>query len=153
MIYPHTRHIIHIPRMEFPLRKFIIFPVNTDLLIRTPRQKLFHRIIKQPVLPRRPFKKMESMGRINHRACPRHMCRQTRHHPSHRRVTVHQRKIFPAHQLNHLTIHMQIPLIKRTSHKINLMADNPRSIQTAIIRPIGRRIKIRSIMNFISHAL
>ena len=37
MIYPHSRHIIYILRMEFPLRQFIILPVNTDLLIRIPR--------------------------------------------------------------------------------------------------------------------
>ena len=152
-IYPHSRHIIHILRMKLPLRQPIIFPVNTELLIRIPRQKLFHRIIKQPVLPRRPLKKMESMGRIDNRSRPSYMCCQTSHDTSHRRVAVHQRKLFPAHQRSHLTIHVQIPLVKRTPHKINLVADNSGSIQAMIIRPIRRRMKIRSIMNFISHAL
>ena len=82
------------------------------------------------------------MRRINHRASPRRMGRQARHHTSHRCVAVHQRKIFPAHQLNHLTVHLKIPLIKRTPYKINLVTDNPGSIQTVIIRSIGRRMKI-----------
>lgn len=93
------------------------------------------------------------MGRINHRACPRHMCRQTRHHPSHRRVAVYQRKMFPLHQITHLTVHQTILRIKGTSDKINLMPYDPGSIQAMIIRAIGRRMKIRSIVNLIPHLL
>ena len=107
-IYPHSRHIIHILRTKLPLRQLIIFPVNTDLLIRIPRKKLLHRIIKQPVLPRRPLKKMESVRRINHRSRLRGMRRQPRHHTSHRRVTMYQRKMFPPHQIDHLPVHQPV---------------------------------------------
>ena len=152
-IYPHSRHIIHILRMKLPLRQLIILPVNTELLIRISGKVLLHRIIKQPVLPRRPLKKMKSMCRINHRPRLRGMRRQPRHHTSHRCVTMYQRKMFLPHQLNHLPVYQPVLRIKRTPHKINLMADDPRAIQPVIIRSIRRCMEIRSIMNLISKPL
>ena len=61
--------------------------------------------------------------------------------------------MFPLHQITHLTVHQTILRIKGTSDKINLMPYDPGSIQAMIIRAIGRRMKIRSIVNLIPHLL
>ena len=68
-------------------------------------------------------------------------------------MAVYQIKAVLLHELAELPVYRQILRFERAAHKINLMADNPGSIEPVIVIAIGGSVIVGCIMDFISHAL
>ena len=68
-------------------------------------------------------------------------------------MTVNQIKVLLLHELAELPVYRQILCFERAAHKINLMADNPGSIEPVIVIAIGWSVIVGRIMDFVSHVL
>ena len=66
---------------------------------------------------------------------------------------MNQIKVFLLHELAELPVYRQILRFEWAAHEINLMADNPGSIEPVIVIAIGWSVIVSRIMDFVSHAL